>query len=176
MTAAQHIEDPGCDTMCMKPWGSHNKRCAAYLPPIVTKAERRTHAPIPRFPGDIAIDIIREEMEAQGLQQKDFAPRVGTQANRLSTLLMHENEPSLVLLRKMWVAVFSDTIRDRAIPRCPVDIALDVIKAQMERKHIWQSTLAQLCGVTHRHMSAVLSLEEDGSMALLRKMWIEVMR
>lgn len=176
MTAAQQYPDTGCDPMCGKPWGTHNKRCADFRPPITIASKKQVHAPIPRFPGDIAIDIIREEMEAQGLQQKEFSPRVGIAANRLSALLMHEHEPSLALLRRMWVAVFSDTIRDRPIPRCPVDIALDVIKAQMQRKHIWQSTLASICGVSHRHMSAVIVREEDGSMALLRKMWIEVMR
>lgn len=59
--------------------------------------------PIPRCPADIAIDLIAEELHLKGWDNQDFADRVGCSASYLSGVLTREKDPSMKMLRAMWI-------------------------------------------------------------------------
>lgn len=59
--------------------------------------------PIPRCPADIAVDLIAEEIDLKKWDHRDFAERVGCGAKHLSQVLNREKDPTIKLLRAMWI-------------------------------------------------------------------------
>jgi ribosome-binding protein aMBF1 (putative translation factor) len=64
----------------------------------------------------------------------------------------------------------------KPIPRCPADVAIDVIRQRIKEKGSSQAKVAYAIGSSPNYLNMVLAHEKEPSMKYLRKLWIEVMR